>query len=197
MKLYAMNINKIDTEDKKWYKYLSDKRIEKLEKLKISEKKAQSIGAELLLNYAVSREYQTKIPVKWDTDANGKPYLVDYPQLYVNLSHSGCYAVCAVNDTPVGADIQYVRECDIKTAERFFTDEETEYIRLSRDKDISFFKIWTRKESFVKTIGKGITIPLNSFSVLDETLEYDGKSYTFKEYSVSRKGYILSVCYLS
>ena len=192
-----MNISKIDPDNNKWYKCLSDKRIEKVERLKKADKKAQSIGAELLLNYAVKQKYKTKTPVKWSTDGNGKLYLIDYPDLYVNLSHSGCYAVCAVNNTPVGVDIQRGRECDMKMARRFFTSEETYYINSSLDKEHSFFKIWTRKESFVKAIGKGITIPLNSFSVLDDMLEYNGKSYKFREYTVSQQGYVLSACYLS
>lgn len=194
MKLYAMNVSKINHDDKKWYKYLSDKRIEKIENLKKADKKSQSIGAELLLNYALKQEKGASAPVRWDTDKNGKPCLTDYPDLYVNLSHSGDYAVCAVNDTPVGVDIQRLRECDMKMANRFFTSKEAEFINSAFDKNFAFFKIWTRKESFVKAIGTGITIPLNSFSVLQDTFEYQNKSYQFKEYYVSQKNYILSVC---
>ena len=197
MKVYAINVSKINPDDKKWYKYLSDKRIEKVENLRKPHKKSQSIGAELVLNYAIRNQVGAKAPLKWDTDENGKLYLVDYTDLYVNLSHSGDFAVCAVNDTPVGVDIQYCRECDIKIAERFFSACETEFVNNSADKNNAFFKIWTRKESFVKAIGKGITIPLNSFSVLDDTIEYEGGKYHFREYSVSQKGYILSVCYKS
>ncbi|MCC8161067.1 MAG: 4'-phosphopantetheinyl transferase superfamily protein [Oscillospiraceae bacterium] len=194
MRVYAMNISGIDAEDKRWYSYLSERRAEKVNRLKHAQKKAQSIGAELLLNYAVKQETKAKTPVNWDTDENGKLYLTDYDKIYVNLSHSGDYAVCAVNDKPVGADIQRCRECDIKTAERFFTADEAEFIALSQDKNSAFFEIWTKKESFLKAIGRGITIPLSSFSVLSDSVEYDGKVYLFKEYTVSRAGYKLFVC---
>ena len=46
MKVYAMNVSGINPDDKKWYKYLSDKRIEKVERLKKTKQKSQSIGAE-------------------------------------------------------------------------------------------------------------------------------------------------------
>lgn len=197
MKIYAINVGRINPDDKKWYKYLSDNRIEKVNRLKKSHKKAQSIGAELVLNYAVKNEMGAKVPINWNTDKNGKMYLGDYEDLYVNLSHSGDFAVCAVNDTPIGVDIQYCRECDIKIAERFFSECETEFITGSADKTKAFFKVWTRKESFVKAIGKGITIPLNSFSVLNDIIEYEDRNYHFREYSVSREGYMLSACYQS
>ena len=53
MKVYYMNVKSINADDEKWFKYLSQKRIEKVNRLKKTNKKAQSIGAELLLNYAV------------------------------------------------------------------------------------------------------------------------------------------------
>ena len=192
-----MNVSGIDPADRKWYKYLSPKRIEKVERLKKTKQKAQSIGAELLLRHAVAQITGKISNVKWDTDENGKLYLTEHDGIYVNLSHSGDYAVCAVHNTPVGVDIQYCRECDMKMANRFFTAEEAEFINKSTDKNSAFFEIWTKKESFVKAIGKGITIPLNSFSVLADKIEYGGAVYRFKEYSVSQSGYKLFACYLS
>lgn len=49
-----MNVKSINADDEKWFKYLSQKRIEKVNRLKKTNKKSQSIGAELLLNYAVN-----------------------------------------------------------------------------------------------------------------------------------------------
>ena len=54
MKVYYMNVKSINADDEKWFKYLSQKRIEKVNRLKKTNKKSQSIGAELLLNYAVN-----------------------------------------------------------------------------------------------------------------------------------------------
>lgn len=195
MKVYYMNVKSIDADDEKWYKYLSQKRTEKVLKLKKANKKSQSIGAELLLNYAVNGDIKKK--VQWDTESGGKTYLTQNKDLYVNLSHSGEYAVCAVHNKDVGIDIQHIRECDINLAKRFFSAEEYEYINRFENKNNAFFEIWTKKESFVKAIGTGLTIPLNSFSVLSNTIRYDGKTYCFKEYSVGEDDYKMFVCYLS
>ena len=101
MKVYYMNVKSINADDEKWFKYLSQKRIEKVNRLKKANKKSQSIGAELLLNYAVNGDI--KKTVKWDTENGGKLYLTQNKDLYVNLSHSGGYAVCAVHnkDQPI------------------------------------------------------------------------------------------------
>lgn len=194
MKVYAMNVSSLNPDDEKWYKYLSDRRIGKVHRLKKADKKSQSIGAELLLNYALNHDMKSK--VSWNTDNSGKLYLTDREGIYVNLSHSWEYAVCAVHDKPVGVDIQYMSECDMKLAERFFTPEETEMISRAKDTKAAFFEIWTKKESFVKAVGCGLSIPLSSFSVLDDTAEYNGNVYRFKEYSVKNPNYKLFSCCL-
>ncbi len=195
MKVYAMNVSGINPKDKKFYKYLSEKRVEKVERLKKDSKRAQSIGAELLLNYAVNGD--VKKTVMWDTDKNGKLYLPECEGFYVNLSHSGDYAVCAACGAPVGVDIQRRGECDMKIAERFFTAEEADFINSGNDKNAAFFEIWTKKESFVKAVGKGLSIPLGSFSALGDAVEYEGGLYKFRQFSLRDREYTLFACYLS
>lgn len=195
MKVYIMNVSGINPNDKGWYKYLSENRKKKVDHLKQTEKKAQSIGAELLLNYAVNGDM--KIPVKWETDGNGKLYLTEHKDKYVNLSHSKDYAVLAIHDKPIGIDIQYCRECDMKIADRFFTKEESDVIRSSSNLEKTFFEIWTKKESLVKAVGCALTVPLSSFSVLGSKAEYNGEIYRFREYSVKGAGYKLFVCFLA
>lgn len=194
MRVYYMNVSGIDPDDKKWQKYISKRRADKVARLKSRRHRAQSIGAELLLNYAVNGDIK-KIVV-WDTDEDGKLYLTERDRFYVNLSHSGDYAVCAKSRAPIGADIQRMGKSDIKIADRFFTPEEAEYIKKSADETGAFYEIWTKKESLVKAAGKGLTVPLSSFCVLSDIVRYDGKTYGFKEYSVGDDGYKLFVCVL-
>ncbi len=197
MKIYLMNVRGIDPSDEKWYKYLSEKRKEKVKKLRKEIQKAQSIGAELLLRYAVNQFTGRRETVKWDTDENGKPYLTEHKDIYVNLSHSGDYAVCAAHSAPVGVDIQRVGECDMGVAKRFFSPDEQEYIEASADPGSAFFDVWARKESFAKAVGKGIAMNIKDFSVLRNEIVYDGKRYIFKECYPQKDGYKMSVCYLS
>lgn len=183
IKVYKMNVSGIDLTDKSLYESLSQKRIEKVNALRVESAKKQSAGVELLLNNAVKCEYpDVKIPLKWEVDENGKLFLCDYPQLNVNLSHSGEYAACVVSDMPVGIDIQYMREAaDLRIAERFFTESECEHIKKSENHYEVFYRLWTKKESLVKAVGCGLAIPLNSFCVIEDKIEYEGKKYKFTE----------------
>ena len=121
----------------------------------------------------VGSEEQIKIA---RTD-RGKPYLADYPQIHVSVSHSGAWCVCAVAETPVGVDIQeHVRmegESIEEASQRFrqmahrffhpieaaFVDEESYY---------RFFGVWAARESYVKYTGKGIDASFSEFCVIPE-----------------------------
>ena len=197
MKLYKMNVSAINAEDRRWYRFLSGKRIQKVERLKPPQKKAQSIGAELLLRRAVSEITGENKNVLWDTDKNGKLYLPDHPEIYVNLSHSGDFAVCAVHDAPVGVDIQCFHDFDIALVDRFYSAEEREYVLSSDDKTNAFYTVWTKKESLLKAAGTGLTVPLNGFSVLGDEIVYGGVLYCFEEHDAGDRDYKLFVCFAS
>jgi 4'-phosphopantetheinyl transferase len=92
----------------------------------------------------------------------------------------------------VGCDIQQVTNVNLKIADRFFTAKECEYI-----KNIdNFFRVWALKESFIKFIGKGLSQPLNSFSIegLDDEpyVIYNGEKYAFIENKIN--DYVISIC---
>ena len=118
----------------------------------------------------------------------GKPYLKHHKDVHFSLSHSGAWAVCAVSDENVGVDVELPR-CSMAVAKRFFCPEELEGMdSLDRyPQSDALNRLWTAKESFLKMLGKGLTLPLNSFAVrLGETAElvqdYTDLPYRLHEY---------------
>lgn len=194
LKFYIMNVSGIDTEDAELYKSLSKKRLEKVLKIKNESAKKQSVGAELLLNKAVSEENGAKVPVRWECGKFGKPYLVDYPNLHINLAHSKDYAVCAVSDTEIGVDIQYMRDFNESVMRRCFTAEETEYVRSAADVRSAFYNFWVRKESFAKAVGRGLLLPLNEISVINDSVIYEEKEYLFINQPFEDEKYKFCLC---
>ncbi len=98
----------------------------------------------------------------------GKPYLVNYPEVFFNLSHSGQFAACGIDKQEVGIDIQEEQNVKERLAERFFTDEE--YQELQAVEDVSkrqklFFRLWAVKESYIKLSGMGMKQGLNTFRI--------------------------------
>lgn len=100
---------------------------------------------------------------------HGKPALED-GALHFNLSHSGDLVLLAfATDRPVGVDIEFGRDrvSSDAIAQRFFAADEVEALQaLSKSqRKEAFFRIWTRKEAYLKALGAGITVALDSFSV--------------------------------
>ncbi|MBE1556841.1 4'-phosphopantetheinyl transferase family protein [Sporosarcina limicola] len=130
----------------------------------------------------------------------GKPSVKNLDGFHFNISHSENWIVCAVHDEPIGIDIEKVVPIDLEIAKQFFSESEYKSL-LEKDKweKISYFyKLWTAKESYVKAVGKGLSIPLNSFSVKqlyeEKSIVLDGENVLFlKHYSLGQN-YKLSVC---
>ncbi len=102
----------------------------------------------------------------------GKPVLENSGgrDIRFNLSHSGKYVIYAITERrEIGIDIEYMREFSDadRIVNRFFSKREIEeYFRLDPGmRKRAFFKCWTRKEAFIKAIGRGFYMPLRNFSV--------------------------------
>jgi 4'-phosphopantetheinyl transferase len=115
----------------------------------------------------------------------GKPFLIGYPYLYFNISHTRNALAVAFANCPVGVDIERIREVDMEIAHRFFTQSEFAYISQTNDPDSAFYEIWTKKEAYIKWVGKGLSIPLRSFSVMDEPICHRFIMYRHGEYIIS------------
>ncbi|MGH7193877.1 MAG: 4'-phosphopantetheinyl transferase family protein, partial [Candidatus Saccharimonadales bacterium] len=98
----------------------------------------------------------------------GKPSLAaPDAEIYFNLSHSGELALVAVGQTPLGVDLERWREvadADL-VARRFFTPNEVAIQRAALDGNRLFLQHWTRKEAIIKAVGKGLSMPLDTFDV--------------------------------
>ena len=104
--------------------------------------------------------------LEFSTNDYGKPFLINNPYIHYNISHTGSYVSCAISDKVVGIDIELIKPVDLEIAERYFAADEAAYIKNNRQL-YRFFEVWTKKESRVKWDGKGLSIPLSSFSVFD------------------------------
>ena len=90
----------------------------------------------------------------------GKPYFPRRPELCFNLSHSGGYALCALSDRPVGADIQLLRPAwGARLVERSCAPAERAWLRGRGDRPEDFAALWACKESAGKESGYGLPYP--------------------------------------
>ena len=108
-------------------------------------------------------------------DDKGKPSVEGTePKWYISVTTTGSVMLVALADCPIGIDGEYLPRFEkpgnridyIALAERFFSDEEADYIRESIDPAEKFVRVWTRKEAYVKCAGKTLA-EFPSFSVVD------------------------------
>jgi 4'-phosphopantetheinyl transferase len=103
--------------------------------------------------------------------SKGKPALPDIGSpLRFNASNSSDLAAYAFTQgCEIGVDIEQSRRLvDMEDiAARFFAPEEaSELMQLSEaERSVAFFNCWTRKEAYIKAVGDGLSVPLDSFRV--------------------------------
>jgi 4'-phosphopantetheinyl transferase len=110
------------------------------------------------------------VTLSFQYSPHGKPSLLPAAELRFNLSRSDEQLLVAVNlNRDIGVDVECLRPMsDLDAiARRFFAPAEA--ARLASLPDAvrvrAFFECWTRKEAFIKAVGEGLSMPLDSFEV--------------------------------
>lgn len=119
-------------------------------------------------------------------DAHGKPYWEDGP--YFSISHSKEAIAVAIDEKPVGIDIEGIRRTDEDLMKRIMNEEERSAVSSALLADRAFTRIWTQKEAVVKAEGVGI----QSFEQLQTVLE---KNKEWQVESFETETYIYSIAY--
>ena len=159
MKLYIRTIDEYENADES---LLEVKRRGRLARIKNARTRLECVAAGMLLREALSGcGYPVADePLTVFYDDNGKPYVEHAP--YFSLSHSGGLVICAVDDEPIGADVQVVKGVTARLAKKVLSEHElAEFERIAEMKSEQeaerYFTIcWTEKESVAKLIGTGI-----------------------------------------
>ena len=128
------------------------------------------IGSELIVRIlACSYLNINNSEIVFRQNSYGKPYIIGFPNFHFNVSHSENLLVVLISDQAVGVDVEKIRNPNIQIVNRFFTENEKDYVLSDPSLTTKrFYEIWTRKEAYVKYLGKGLSHPLLSFDVLNE-----------------------------
>jgi 4'-phosphopantetheinyl transferase len=123
--------------------------------------------------------------LRFGVGERGKPFLENPSEgserIEYNLSHSGDLVLIGVCfGGPVGVDVERLsRNVEFEDlSDRFFAPEEAEAVRCRPDgqRRRIFFDTWVCKEAFIKAVGDGLTMPLDSFVV-----HFEGERTTLGE----------------
>jgi 4'-phosphopantetheinyl transferase len=108
--------------------------------------------------------------LRFQEGSHGKPAVRGRPDCHFNFSRSGARGLCAVTGAgPVGVDLETLRPLPdaASIAERHFAAKEQETLHAlpSAERELGFFRAWTRKEALIKATGEGLTRRLTGFEV--------------------------------
>jgi len=123
----------------------------------------------------------------WKYNEYGKPYVENGP--YFSISHCKEGIAVAIDEQPIGIDIEGIRHADEELIERVMSEKEKLQItnhQSPMESARAFTRLWTQKEAIVKAQGTGIM----SFEQLQKTLV---ESLKFKVESVEKEKYIYSI----
>ncbi|MEW4309704.1 4'-phosphopantetheinyl transferase superfamily protein [Rossellomorea marisflavi] len=205
MKIYAVSI-KEELSPCLYERFISSVDHRKRERIKAFKRdvdRKRSLVGDVLIRSMVSDGVIPNEMLKYEYNDHGKPRFVDMENSHFNLSHAGEWVVAVVDSSPVGIDIEQMSDVDYEgIARSFFHRDEVRWL-LTQDtflKREAFYILWTLKESFIKAIGKGLFIPLDSFSVEVDRLRhvsFNGEAHTIKPtfFTTMRweEDYVLSV----
>ncbi|WP_223067498.1 4'-phosphopantetheinyl transferase family protein [Paenibacillus caui] len=144
---------------------------EKAARFVFEEDRFRSLAGELLARTMIAETLGvSQADLVFTRNRYGKPFLLQPTStLEFNISHAGTWVVAAVSTQAIGIDVERTAPIDPELARRFFSGEEYQLIRNqpSEEQTIAkFYEIWTYKESYIKAVGKGLSIPLDSFTTV-------------------------------
>ena len=129
MKWYKYDIRDLtDNEYNKWYSLMSEDKQCRVDRFRFVDDKKRTVAGEMLARKAIA-EWCSVAPedIVFGIKEHGKPYAKNL-SIEFNISHSSDMVVCAVDDKPVGIDIEQIRPIDLTVAKRICTDEELLYL---------------------------------------------------------------------
>lgn len=158
--------------------------------------KTVRLEARKLLRSALAQNGVSESGQKFVYNEYGKPSLENNRELHFNISHSDSLAVCAIAKSPIGVDTELIRKFPERVMARCFTEREIEFVKQSRSSEISFFQLWTLKESYIKAIGMGLSYPMKKTEFIIENkriIANTEENFSFVQIIIDN-GYICSVC---
>ncbi len=139
------------------------------EQLKAGKRNLHWLGTRVLLRkMLLTDEY-----IDCKVDAHGKPYLVHLPY-HISLSHSFDYAAVMIGKSPVGIDIEQVKDKVERIAHKFMSPEEVAFIS-QKYKINQLYVCWCAKEAVYKCYGqKEVSFADN---ILLEPFDFEGHGF--------------------
>ncbi len=166
-----------DAEYEKWYSLMSTEKKKRVDGFRFTDDKKRSVCGEMLARIMIS-DWCGVPPesIVFSITEHGKPIAADLA-IHFNISHSGDIVVCAVDDDPVGIDVEKLKKYNPSVAQLIFTSEEVRIIEKNENPSEKFIQIWTTKEAYAKFVGTGLSDTDFKASILGKISQFKFRDY--------------------
>ncbi|OYT16435.1 MAG: hypothetical protein B7C24_07715 [Bacteroidetes bacterium 4572_77] len=176
--------------------------------LKIASFKFPSDQQRSLMAHLIWRSFYSDLYQKeWNSfellyNKQEKPSIKNHAQAFFNISHSGNQIVVVFSDKEIGVDVEKNKGDRRKLNKRVFTKEEIGDMKKQTSLVLEiayFYRLWSLKESYMKAIGKGMSLNLKSFSFKEDkdvfslAFSTEDKDWVFHT-PLFLSDYFLSIC---
>jgi 4'-phosphopantetheinyl transferase len=185
----------------KYIDLLSNREINNFYSFRFQEDQERFIISHIALRKIISIYTDIPMPlIRFEYNGYGKPYLLnDIPfSLFFNLSHANNKAIIAINNSEIGADIEYIKNSlDIyELAKNTFSNfEYQDFLMIkSYDKKLKYFyTIWTKKEAYLKALSIGLVDDLKKVHIgIKEKVKVKNE-FVVQNINVCHNEYIASI----
>ena len=125
--------------------------------------------------------------LEFEFNEHGKPYLIRYPDVHFNISHCKNGIAVAVDNAPVGIDIESFRKVDDTLIHKTMNEAEQRQIFSAENPIERFIALWTQKEAVLKLRGTGISTDLHQV--------LDNRGYRLETHIIKEKRYAWSIAF--
>lgn len=157
-------------------KYFSPGDMSVINRFKVLKKQAEWMAGKAAVKTLAARAgLAAEADLVISAEKGGAPYLADFPDVAISISHSGDYAVAAMDTrgNNLAVDIEAIEEGRMQNIMRVaFSKREIE--RYKDSDDATLYLNWTAKEAYLKYIKKGFAEGLKGVEILDGRVFHHG-----------------------
>lgn len=177
--------------------FFSSQEINTINGFKALKKQIEWISGRYLIKQMIQKDFLKNFfsdQITLSYHEKGAPFITDYPDIPVSLSHSNDYtaaACCTDKGKTIGIDIEKVtKKPDINFLRTAFTKNE---IANLTDRSSQIFTNWTVKEAYLKYIKKGFNESLHKVEVINSQVWHHKKKINVDVHSIFIDDYVLSL----
>ena len=163
--VYVLDITNLELEQ--YLKKLPNNFLVQVNKYKEENQRKRSFFSWYLLYLKFLERKINAFNLKVEFNENGKPLIEG---INFNISHSHNLVAVAISSHEVGIDLELIEDKDnSKIAKKIMNEEE--YQKYLKNKEY-FYKVWTKKEAYLKRKGLALDFALNKDYKIDDVVSY-------------------------